>query len=161
MLFELADRLQDSNLINVLTSTGWLAALIAILHYYSMFVLVGSMTIVDLSVLGVVGGEKGAVPIARRTLPWVWAALPVNLLSGFVMFAADATAYVTAWSFWLKIVIVMLAIALSIVVQKKVPAVETPISNSGSLKALAVISIVLWIGAILMGTEVPAISHIG
>jgi uncharacterized membrane protein len=109
----------------------------------------------------VVGGEKGAVPIARRTLPWVWAALPVNLLSGFVMFAADATAYVTAWSFWLKIVIVMLAIALSIVVQKKVPAVETPISNSGSLKALAVISIVLWIGAILMGTEVPAISHIG
>src|SRR4051794_34612583 len=99
MLFQIADRLQDNAFINGLTSTGWTAALVAIIHYYSMFVLVGSMVIVDLNVLGVVGGSKSGLSIARRVLPWAWISLPVNLVSGFIMFAADATGYVTAWSF--------------------------------------------------------------
>ena len=46
MLLQLADKLQDNSIIVALTSTGWTAAGLAILHYYSMFVLVGSMAIV-------------------------------------------------------------------------------------------------------------------
>src|SRR4051794_12390135 len=112
MFLQMARGLQANSVIITLTSTGWTAALIAILHYYSMFVLVGSMAIVNLSVLGFIGGGTGAANMARRVLPWVWISLPVNLLSGFIMFAADATDYLPTWSFRAKILVVLVAIAL-------------------------------------------------
>jgi hypothetical protein len=161
MLFQIADRLQDNAFINGLTSTGWTAALVAIIHYYSMFVLVGSMVIVDLNVLGVVGGSKSGLSIARRVLPWAWISLPVNLLSGFIMFAADATGYVTAWSFGAKVLIVLLAIAISVAVQLKVMTALKSGAAPSSIRTLAVVSILFWVGAILMGVEVPVLSHIG
>ena len=83
MLFQIAEKLQDNSIIISLTSTGWTAASLAILHYYSMFVLVGSMVIVDLRVLGILGRNYNAVALARRIFPWVWLSLAVNLVSGF------------------------------------------------------------------------------
>jgi uncharacterized protein DUF6644 len=159
-LLQIASRLEHSSIINALTSTGWTAALIAIVHYYSMFVLVGSMTVVDLSVLGWIGGETTATTIARRVLPWVWIILPVNLFSGFILFAAAADDYLPAWPFQLKMLVVLVAIVLSIAVQVKV-STEQPGGMPAYVKALAVLSILFWIGAILMGAEVPVLSGIG
>ena len=161
MLLEIADRLQDSALINWLTSTGWMAALIAILHYYSMFVLVGSMAIVDLGVLGVIGHSDTAVSRARRTFPWVWAALTVNIITGFIMFAGDATAYVPTISFNVKILIVLTAIALTIGVRFKLPTSDETAAMPSAARLLALISLIFWVVAILMGVEVPALSGVG
>jgi Family of unknown function (DUF6644) len=161
MLFQIAEKLQDNSIIIFLTSTGWTAAGLAILHYYSMFVLVGSMVIVDLRVLGILGRNYNAAALARRIFPWVWVALGVNLVSGFIMFAGDATAYVPTWSFQLKILVVLLAIVFGTLVQWRIPKWEESPVRRTEAKIIAVISILLWIGAILMGVEVPAVSGIG
>ncbi len=161
MLFPTAEKLQDNSVIIFLTSTGWTAAGLAILHYYSMFVLVGSMVIVDLRVLGILGRNYNAVALARRIFPWVWLSLAVNLASGFIMFAGDATAYVPTWSFQLKILVVLLAIVFGMLVQWRIPKWEESPLQRTEAKVIAVVSLLLWIGAILMGVEVPAISGIG
>ena len=161
MLLQMADRLQDNSLIQALTGTGWTAALLAILHYYSMFVLVGSMAIVDLRVLGIMARDQSATILARRIFPWVWASLAVNLITGFIMFAGDATAYVPTWSFQLKILVVLLAIVLGTFVQWRVPAWDRAAALPTAAKIAAAVSLLFWIGAILMGVEVPAISGIG
>jgi hypothetical protein len=161
MLLQMADRLQDNSFIIAITSTGWTAAGLAILHYYSMFVLVGSMAIVDLRVLGVMARDQSATGLAQRIFPWVWVSLAVNLVSGFIMFAGDATAYVPTWSFQLKIVVVLLAIVFGIVVQWRVPTWDRSPVLPTVAKITAVVSLLFWIGAILMGVEVPAISGIG
>jgi len=157
----MAARLQDNSIIVALTSTGWTAAGLAILHYYSMFVLVGSMAIVDLHVLGAIGRGQSATDLAKRVFPWAWLSLAFNLVSGFIMFAGDATAYVTTRSFHVKILVVLLAIMFSIMVQRSVPSWNrSPVLPAGA-KILAAFSLLFWIGAILMGVEVPAISGIG
>lgn len=161
MLFQIADRLQNNSIVILLTSTGWTAAGLAILHYYSMFVLVGSMVIVDLRVLGILARNYDVVALARRIFPWVWVSLGVNLVSGFIMFAGDATAYAPTWSFQLKIVVVVLAILFGRLVQWRIRKWEEPPFRRGEAKVIAVISLLLWIGAVLMGVEVPAISGIG
>lgn len=161
MLLQLADKLQDNPIIVTLTSTGWTAAGLAILHYYSMFVLVGSMAIVDLRVLGVMGREESASTMARRIFPWIWASLAVNLLSGFVMFAGDATAYVPTHSFQFKIFVVLLAILFGVLLHWRIRSSEQAAELPTGAKVIAGISLLLWVGAILMGVEVPAISHIG
>ena len=161
MLFQIADRLQDNPIIISLTSTGWTAAALAILHYYSMFVLVGSMVIVDLRVLGVLGRSYDTGDLARRIFPWVWFSLGVNLISGFIMFAGDATAYLPTWSFQLKVAVVLLAIVFGLLVQWRIPRWEASPVPRAEAKVVAIVSLLLWIGAILMGVEVPAISGIG
>jgi hypothetical protein len=161
MLLEMADWLQDNSLIINLTSTGWTAALITILHYYSMFVLVGSMAIVDLGVLGVIGTGDKAPSMAKRIFPWVWTALTVNLVSGFIMFAGDATAYVSAWTFRLKVLVVLLAILFNVLLLRNISTWDQTPTVPTTAKILALISLLFWVGAILMGVEVPAISRIG
>ena len=161
MLLQLADKLQDNSLVVALTSTGWTAAGLAILHYYSMFVLVGSMAIVDLRVLGIMGRHQSATVMARRIFPWIWLSLAVNLVSGFVMFAGDATAYVPTHSFQFKILVVLLAVAFGAIVQWKIPTWDRDARLPRAAKVIAGISLLLWIGSILMGVEVPAISGIG
>jgi hypothetical protein len=161
MLLQMADRLQHNSIIVALTSTGWTAAGLAILHYYSMFVLVGSMAIVDLRVLGLTGGGQSVTDFARRIFPWFWLSLAINVVSGFIMFAGDATAYVPTRSFRLKILVVLLAILFGINVQWSVPRWDRSSDLPATAKILAFVSLLFWIGAILMGVEVPAISRIG
>lgn len=161
MLLQIADKLQDNSIIMSLTGTGWSAALLAILHYYSMFILVGSMAVVDLRVLGVMARSEDAAEIARRIFPWVWLSLIVNVISGFIMFAGDATAYVPTWSFRLKIGVVVMAIVFGLIVQWRVPGWNRNSDLPGIAKVFAAVSLFLWIAAILMGVEVPAISGIG
>lgn len=161
MLLQLADKLQDNSIIVALASTGWTAAGLAILHYYSMFILVGSMAIVDLRVLGIVGRRHSVGGFSRRIFPWVWASLAVNLISGFIMFAGDATAYVLTHSFQFKLLVVLAAIVLAVIVQWRIPAWDQSPVLPVRAKILGLLSLLFWIGAILMGVEVPAISGIG
>jgi hypothetical protein len=47
VLIQIGEALQDNSLIVTLNSVGWMAAGLEIVHYFSMFVLVGSIAIVD------------------------------------------------------------------------------------------------------------------
>ena len=161
MLLHLCRWLQENSIIAVLNGTSWTAAVLEIIHYFSMFILVGSMIIVDLRVLGLVGRRQDATLLADRLFPWMWISLLFNFLSGFVMFAGSATAYYHNDIFYDKVIVVLLAIAASITVQQKVRKWnQSPVMPAWA-KLIAVLSIGLWIGAIIAGVEVPALTGIG
>jgi len=161
MLLHLCRWLQENSIIAVLNGTSWTAAVLEIIHYFSMFILVGSMIIVDLRVLGLVGRRQDATLLADRLFPWMWISLLFNFLSGFVMFAGSATAYYHNDIFYDKVIVVLLAIAASITVQQKVRKWNQSPAMPAGAKLIAVLSIGLWIGAIIAGVEVPALTGIG
>ena len=161
MLLHLCRWLQENTIIAVLNGTSWTAAVLEIIHYFSMFILVGSMIIVDLRVLGLVGRRQDATLLADRLFPWMWISLLFNFLSGFVMFAGSATAYYHNDIFYDKVIVVLLAIAASITVQQKVRKWNQSPAMPAWAKLIAVLSIGLWIGAIIAGVEVPALTGIG
>ena len=59
MLLHLCKWLQNNSFIAEINGTAWTAAALEILHYFSMFILVGSMVIVNLRVLGLVLRDFG------------------------------------------------------------------------------------------------------
>jgi hypothetical protein len=61
MLAQIGKALQDNSIIVTLNSTGWVAAGLEMVRYFSMFVLVGSIAIVDLRVIGIAGQQLSAV----------------------------------------------------------------------------------------------------
>ena len=161
MLLHICRWLQDNSFIAVINGTAWTAAATEIVHYFSMFVLVGSMVIVDLRVLGLVGRRQDATQLAARLFPWIWVSLALNFLSGFLMFAGSATAYYRNDIFYDKMGVVLLAIVANLVVQQKVRAWDQLPAMPAWAKLIAVLSIGLWIGAIIAGVEVPALTGVG
>lgn len=161
MLLQLCRLLQGNSFIAVVNGTSWTAAALEIVHYFSMFILVGSMVIVDLRVLGLVARPLDAAQLADRLFPWIWISLALNFLSGFLMFAGSAIAYYRNDIFYDKVAVVLLAVVASIVVQQKVSKWDQLPAMPVLAKLMAVVSIGLWVGAIIAGVEVPALTGVG
>ena len=161
MLLHLCRWLQDNSLIALINGTAWTAAALEIVHYFSMFILVGAMVIVDLRVLGLVGRRQDATQLADLLFPWIWISLVFNFVSGFLMFAGSATSYYRNDIFYDKMAVILVAIIANIIVQQKVRKWGQLPEMPASAKLVAFISIGLWIGAIIAGVEVPALTGVG
>jgi len=161
MLLHICRWLQGNSFIAAIDGTAWTAAVTEVVHYFSMFILVGSMVIVDLRVLGLVGRRQDATQLADRLFPWIWASLALNFLSGFIMFAGSATAYYRNDIFYDKVGVILVAIIANLIVQQKLRKWNQLPAMPALAKLIAVISIGLWIGAIIAGVEVPALTGVG
>jgi len=161
MLLHICRLLQENSFIALINGTAWSAAAMEIIHYFSMFILVGSMVIVDLRVLGLVGRGQDATQFADRLFPWIWGSLAMNFLSGFVMFAGSATAYYRNNIFYDKMGVILLAIVANLIVQQRVGKWNHLLTMPAWAKLLAVLSIGLWVGAIIAGVEVSALTGVG
>ena len=161
MLTQIGEALQDNSLIVTLNSVGWMAATLEIVHYFGMFVLVGSIAIVDLRVMGIAGQQQSATKLAQRLFPWMWIGLALNFLSGFVMFAGIAASYIPDSTFRMKMWVILAALVFGIIVQWRVPTWDKLPAMPVGAKVIAAVSLLLWVGAILAGNEVPALSGLG
>jgi uncharacterized membrane protein len=161
MLLHLCRWLQGNSFIALINGTAWTAAGLEIVHYFSMFILVGAMVIVDLRVLGLVGRRQDAMQLAGLLFPWIWISLALNFVSGFLMFAGSAMSYYRNDVFNDKIAVILLAIVANLIVHQKVRKWGQLPAMPASAKLAAFISIGLWIGAIIAGVEVPALTGVG
>ena len=161
MLLHFCWWLQNNSWIAFLNGTAWTAAALEIVHYFSMFILVGSMLIVDLRVLGLAMRRRDAAELAARLFPWIWISLALNFLSGFFMFAGSATSYYRNDIFYDKLAVVLLAIAANVIVQQNVRKWTERPAVPAWAKLIALVSIGLWIAAIIAGVEVPALTGVG
>src|SRR5260370_41338547 len=100
----------------MLNSVGWMAATLEIVHYFSMFVLVGSIAVIDLRVMGLAGQQQSAAKLAQRLFPWVWAGLALNFVSGFVMFGGIGASYILDYTFQLEMEVVLEAVIFVVMV---------------------------------------------
>lgn len=134
---------------------------LSVAHYFSLFVLVGTMGMIDLRVLGVAGRRWKAGLIAEQLFPWMWSALAVALLSGFLLFATDAGDFYPDIIFRTKILLIVLAILFGVIVQRKIPQWDRLPAMSLQAKLLALASLLLWVGVILAALEISAYSGLG
>ena len=153
--------LQNNSLLVAINSSIVLSAIMEVAHYAGFFLLVGTIAIVDLRVLGVAGKRQNVATLGAQLFPWMWIGLASAFLSGFVMFSGDAADFYLASVFRIKLGVILLAVIFGIIVQWNTPKWGQLPSIPVSAKLLALISLVLWIGAILTSVEVPAISGVG
>jgi hypothetical protein len=160
-LLQFCEWLEHSSWVTTIGGTGWMYQTVEITHYFSLFVLVGTTLIVDLRVLGVAARRQSVTQISEQFFPWVWTALSLAVLSGFVMFATDAGDYYADWVFRVKMSVILLAIVFTIIVQRNAAKWNRPAARHTWFKIAAFASLLFWIGAILAGVEISAISGLG
>ena len=155
------ESLQQAAWVTLVSDTGWLYSAVSILHYFTLFIFVGTTAIVDLRVLGLADRDHSLAQVADQILPWNWTALALALLSGFVLFATDATDYVPVGLFWLKIATIVLALLVTVFVQRGLKSAARTSTVPVLIKVFALLSLFLWIGAILAAVDISYISGVG
>ncbi len=126
----------------------WAYPTILTLHTLGLGVLVGTNWMIDLRVLGF----ARAVPLSvlSRAFPIMWAGFWVNALSGVLLFAADPSK-ATVLFMW-KLAIIAAGVALIIALKRRLYGGGTAMDAAGlGVKAIAVVSLALWIAAIATG----------
>jgi len=114
-----------------------------------MMLLTGASSALNLRLLGV----APRIPLAslRGLVPMMWAGFWLNLITGSMLFAAEATTKGTAPMFFVKMGFVLVGVATIRLIAREVygrasePAVTTTARN------LAVVSMVAWVVAITAG----------
>jgi uncharacterized membrane protein len=136
-------------------------ATLAVIHYFSIFIVVGTVAILDLRILGVAARSQGVAQLSETLSPWTWTALVLALLSGFTMFTTDAIDFFPDTVFRVKMTVLFLAIVFTIIVKLSVPKWDQSTAIPAAAKMVALVSLVLWVGTILAGVEIAAISGLG
>lgn len=153
--------LEHNSFILWVDSNVVLSLVLEIIHYSGFFLLVGTTAIIDLRVMGLAGRKEQPAALSEQLVPWMWTGFCMAVFSGFFMFAADAVDFYRADWFRYKIIVVLLALIVGALMFRKVRGSGEASEFSVATKLAAFVSLVLWIGAILVSVEVPAISGVG
>ena len=152
----LCEWLEQIPWIVTITNSAILISLVWLVHYIGFFLLVGTTAVVDLRILGAAARNQKLAPLAGQLYPFAWTGLGMVILSGFIMFAGQATTFYPTAAFRIKMGVVLLAFIFGVIVQRKSLVWGLAPSVPAAAKWLAFASLALWIGAILAGLEVPA-----
>jgi hypothetical protein len=124
------------------------------LHIFGFVIMVTATSILDLRVLGLGLRGRSASSVAKQALPWAEAGLIANLMTGFLVFAAQAVDMYTNTAFRWKIAMVVLAGLNIVLVETSIKRNAATWRESGDTPAAvrmsAVISILLWFGIVAM-----------
>jgi hypothetical protein len=132
------------------TPTIWGYSLFLFLHTVGFATVVGLSAVLDLRLLGV-ARRLPLVPL-DRFFPIIWAGFWINVVSGAILLAADATAKFTNPVFGVKMGFVALALTATALIRRRVfHARSLDRSGRGPGKYLATASLVLWLGATVAG----------
>src|SRR6201994_2255507 len=125
-------------------------------HVLAIVIVVGTISIVDLRLLGVASLDISAKRLMRDIIPYTWCAFAVAAITGSLMFSSDATHYGHNRLFQVKLVTLVLA-GLNMAVfhlfgerdieRWEAPGAATPVAA----KAAASISLVAWIAIVSLG----------
>jgi hypothetical protein len=119
------------------------------LHAVGMAIMVGLSLLIDMRVLGWFAGiPLGAL---QRFFGLAWIGFGINFLSGSALFSAQATSYIVDWVFMTKMALVFLGAITAAILQPAVAKAGAGNQVSGGTKAVALIAIVFWLVAIIMG----------
>jgi len=130
----------------------WAFPMFLFAHTLGMSIVAGGASMIDLALLGCWPRSAPVKPL-ERLYPAIWVGFWVNLITGSVLLAADATKRLTNPDFFVKMLCVFAGVFLLSTMRKKVfddPELDVaPVS--GQAKMLAWLSLACWFGAILTG----------
>jgi hypothetical protein len=155
------EALQHTGWVETLATSRWLYGLVSVVHFSAVFFCVGTIVLLDLCILGVAYRNHTPSILAEQLRPGTWIGLAAVAVSGFLLFATEAGSFATAAPFRLKIVVVVLAVVSALATESSLSKGDRAPAMPVTARVVALISILLWLGAMLVSVEVPALTGLG
>ncbi len=156
--------LHATSFATAIRENGLLFPWIESVHVLALTLVVGSISIVDLRLLGVASANRSVAKLMREVLPFTWGAFALALATGSSLFASHAVGYAANFQFRMTMLLLFLAginmLVFHLVTGRGVgkwdEAGITPMAG----KIAGGTSLLLWIGIVAFGrwigfTNVP------
>lgn len=124
------------------------------LHAVGLAIVVGIFVMRDFRLLGLFPGISYESVDSLKKLAWT--GFSINAVSGCFLFTSQATMFASSTPFLLKISMIFLAAICAAIIQNRMRDEASAWDSAGtgavgSVKAIAVLSLILWTGAIIAG----------
>lgn len=154
-MLEFCQWLDQTSVGTTIRQSLWLFPAIETIHLLGMAALVGTITVLDLRLLGWAMTQRRVSQLAARLIPWAWVGFGVQILTGFLLFSSEAVKIYGNPAFRLKMLFLLLAglqaLIFQTVVPRKLPAWDDQPSLPLMAKLMGTISMLLWIAIVTAG----------
>jgi hypothetical protein len=155
-MFHFSQWLDQTSFGQVMRESLYLFPIVETLHVFGIVSLVSSAFLLDLRLFGV--GPMRDEPVdklARWILPWVLAGFTVQVVTGVLMFSAEATRSAVNSFFWYKMFL-LLGVGINALVFHTTVFRQVVTWNNAHVAPLGAriygtFSIILWLGIITLG----------
>ena len=128
------------------------------IHILTIGVVFVSSLMIALRVLGQMRVDEPFTAVWERFAPWMWGGLVVMTATGLMLVVAEPVREVTALSFWVKMTLVVIAVASTALFGRTLkPAAAgagAPSEFSTAAKGGAVALIIVWLTIIFLGRAI-------
>ena len=147
--------LEASGLATRIRESLFLFPLIESTHVIGLALVFGTIAIIDLRLLGIASSRRSFQRMASDILKWTWAAFALTALTGSLMFLTNARVYYHNFFFRTKMVLLALSALNMLVFERTAGRTIHKWDQAPSApavgKAVAAVSLTLWISIIFMG----------
>lgn len=154
-MFAFCQWLENSQFGTAIHQSLWLFPLIETAHLFGVILLVGATSALDLRLIGLALKEQPVSKLARWLLPWAWSGLTIQVLTGFCLFASEATRCLENTAFRFKMLMLVLAglnaLLFHQTVYRRVGSWDEARATPAGAKLAGCCSILLWFGIVAAG----------
>ena len=148
------DAIQNSAVAEWMRSTS-AGQMVEAMHVVAAVLLFGIVLVVDLRLLGFADASRAFTRISRETLPLVWLAFVISVITGSLMFAASAHTYFGNTAFRLK-ALALLGAGLNmtlfqLVTMRGIARWDQNRAVPRIARVAGLLSVVLWAAVVLLG----------
>jgi hypothetical protein len=144
-----------TRLSETIQSTEWLIPALQTVHLLAIGIVIACALMVNLRLMGVGATQQTIAAVAGRFLPYLWASLPVLLVTGGALIVAEPARALENPVFALKMACLLAAAALTlggqIALGRNAVAWEHPGARRSLAKLAAMASLLLWVAIIFAG----------
>jgi len=123
----------------------WAIPILQMTHILGIAMGFGSLLMITAKVFGIAGHSRTVAETSARYIPWMWWSLAVIVLSGGLMLFGDTVRNLINAVFWIKMILVVGAILISIWFHKGVlRRVQQGREIGSSARVFSVVLVVMW-----------------
>jgi len=147
--------LADTPVAVFIQESEWAFQALETVHVIAVAIVVGTISIVDLRLLGFASTDRPVTDVMKDCLKWTWAAFGMAVASGGLMFVSNASKYLGATPFRMKVLFLLLA-AINMLVFELITARDIASWNDDREsprpgRIAAAFSLLLWVGIVAFG----------
>jgi hypothetical protein len=133
----------------------WAIPAIQSIHIVGIGLVMGSVLMIDLRILGLAWVDQTLRQTTARFGPWLNGSLWLLLATGLLMVIGEPVRELVTFSFWLKMTLVAIGALVATIFQRVLRRHEhawgDALVQRPSIKALAVLTLLIWVCIIFLG----------
>ena len=154
-MLALCQWLEQTSVGSAIRESLWLFPALETLHLFGVVALVGSISIFDLRLLGLLLRGASVHDLYKRLIPWTWAGFSIQVVTGLLLFASEAHKIYVNPAFRLKMILIALAGVNALVFQltayRRISRSNQATTPPFAAKISGLVSMVLWLAVIAAG----------